>query len=119
MSKIKEIQERFAKSTQEYNEIRFLVAKRTLAFFLMFYYITFLFTIGGFSFGPFSLDVLGALTYHIYTILIIVIGWFLFELAGYVSQAYGISKMQTMLLGGICAVIFVLGNLFTHLSPSF
>lgn len=45
MPKIKEITERLEKNPTEYTDIRFLMAKRTVAFFLMFYYLLFLFTI--------------------------------------------------------------------------
>ena len=73
MPKIKEIQERLIKNADEYREIRLLTAKRTLSFFIMIYFTSFLFTIGGFSIGPLSLGVLAAITYHSFSILIIVI----------------------------------------------
>jgi hypothetical protein len=56
MPKIKEISDRLHKTPTEYSEIRFLIAKRTLAFFLMLYFMSFLFTIGGFRLGPLSLE---------------------------------------------------------------
>lgn len=73
MPKIKDIIERLHKTPLEYSDIRFLSAKRTLAFFLAFYFTAFLFLIGGFSFLFVSLPVLSQLVYHIYSILIIVI----------------------------------------------
>ncbi len=50
MGKIKDIHERLIKNPAEFTEIRLLVAKRTLAFFIAFYFVSLLFTIGGFSF---------------------------------------------------------------------
>ncbi len=50
MTKIKDIRERLFKDMSEYTEIRLLIAKRTLAFFIALYYTFFLFTIGGFTF---------------------------------------------------------------------
>ncbi len=46
MSKIKEISDRLLKNPNEYTEIRLLIAKRTLGFFMAFYFLSFLFTIG-------------------------------------------------------------------------
>lgn len=46
MVKIKDIHERLIKNPGEYLEIKLVVAKRTLAFFLLAYYMTLLFTIG-------------------------------------------------------------------------
>lgn len=45
MSKIKEIHDRLLKNSTEYTEIRLLIAKRTLAFFIAFYFTSLLFTI--------------------------------------------------------------------------
>ena len=40
MSKIKDINERLKKTPSEFSEIRLLVAKRTLAFFMAFYFLS-------------------------------------------------------------------------------
>jgi sterol desaturase/sphingolipid hydroxylase (fatty acid hydroxylase superfamily) len=88
MSKIKEIHERLLKNPAEYTEIRLLIAKRTVAFFIMLYFTLFLFTIGGFSFGPVSLEMLSEITFHAYTILTIVVGWFLYEFSVYAVHVY-------------------------------
>jgi hypothetical protein len=45
MPKIKDIRDRLGKDPIEYTEIRLLIAKRTLAFFIAFYYVSFLFTV--------------------------------------------------------------------------
>ena len=119
MPKIKEIQERLIKNADEYREIRLLTAKRTLSFFIMIYFMSFLFTIGGFSIGPLSLGVLAAITYHSFSILIIVIGWFLYEFSLYSAYIYTPGKMWPVIVVSAFAAIFVLGNLYAHLSSSF
>lgn len=88
MVKIKDIQERLVKNPGEYLEIKLTIAKRTLAFFLFLYYSAFLFTIGGFSFFIISLDVLAALTFHLYSVLVIVMAWFIFSLIEYIQNIY-------------------------------
>lgn len=88
MSKIKDINERLKKNPSEFSEIRLLVAKRTLAFFMAFYFVSLLFAIGGFSFGPFFISTLAQITFHAYSLLVIVIGWFLYEVAVYADQIY-------------------------------
>ena len=97
MLKIKDIRERLIKNPSEYLEIQLLVAKRTLAFSLLLYYVALLFTIGGFSFsflGIFvSLQFLSALTFHLYSVLAIVIAWFIFSLVEYIQNIYYPNKI--------------------------
>lgn len=88
MSKIKDIHERLIKNPKEYNELSFLVAKRVLAFTIAFYFTSFLFTVGGFSFGPFSLSILAHITFHAYSLLVVVVAWFLYSLAEYTIAVY-------------------------------
>lgn len=73
MPKIKDIIERLHKTPLEYSDIRFLSAKRTLAFFIALYFTSFLFLVGGFSFFFLSLPVLAQIVYHSYSVLVIVI----------------------------------------------
>ncbi len=119
MPKIKEIGDRLIKNPWEYNEIRFLVAKRTLAFFIMLYFMSFLFTIGGFRIGPVSLEMLGGFVFHVYSILILVIGWFLYELSHYASYVYvGWQKWPIFLMSSL-SVVFVVFALLGHLKIAF
>ncbi len=118
MPKIKEITERLEKNPTEYTDIRFLMAKRTVAFFLMLYYLVFLFTIGGFSLGPLSISGLAVIAYHLYSVLAIVIAWFFYEVGVYVDHIYFATRkwpVWIFLAFGIFWLSFVL---FTHLSTS-
>jgi hypothetical protein len=115
MSKIKEIRDRLLKNPAEYTEIRLMIAKRTLAFFIALYFTSFLFTIGGFSFGPISLPLISAITYHAYTILVIMLGWFFYEFSVYSVHVYADDHRWIIILCLGISAIFVIGNLFVHL----
>jgi hypothetical protein len=88
MTKIKDIRDRLFKDPNEYTEIRLLIAKRTLSFFIALYYVSFLFTIGGFSFYWFDIRTLSQITFHIYTVLVIMMAWFFYELVVYGVHVY-------------------------------
>ncbi len=88
MVKIKDIRERLLKNPSEYLEIRLIIAKRTLALFLFLYYTSLLFTIGGFSFLFMTIERLAVLTFHLYSILVVVVAWFLFSLFEYTQYIY-------------------------------
>ena len=94
MPKIKDIHERLTKNPAEYNELSLLVAKRVLAFVIAFYFTSFLFTVGGFSFGPFSLSILAQITFHAYSMLILVVAWFLYSLTEYSIAIYAPEKQM-------------------------
>jgi hypothetical protein len=115
MPKIKEIRDRLLKNPVEYTEIRLLVAKRTLAFFIAFYFSAFLFTIGGFSFGPISLPILASITYHAYTILIIMLAWFFYEFSVYGVHVYADDHRWLIILSLGLSVVFALFSLFVHI----
>jgi hypothetical protein len=115
MSKIKEIRDRLLKNPAEYTEIRLLIAKRTLAFFIAFYFSAFLFAIGGFSFGPISLKVLSQISFHAYTTLIIMLGWFFYEFVVYSVHIYADNHRWIIIIGMIISSIFIIGNLWIHL----
>lgn len=116
MSKIKQISERFLKNPNEYTEIRLLIAKRTLGFFMAFYFLSFLFTIGGFSFLFISLPTLAEITFHAYTILVIMLGWFFYEFTAYSVHIYAEKyRFILMILSLSVSTVFIVGNLFVHL----
>ena len=115
MPKIKEIHDRLLKTPAEYTEIRLLIAKRTLAFFIMFYFTAFLFTIGGFSFGPISLTALSSITFHAYTVLVIMIGWFFYEFSVYMVHVYADDHRWVIILSLAISTLFVIGNLWAHI----
>lgn len=114
MTKIKDIRDRLLKDPKEYTEIRLLVAKRTLAFFIALYYSAFLFTIGGFSFGPFDISTLSQITYHTYTILVIMMAWFLYELTVYAVHIYMDDKRWLIIVSLVFSLVFTSIALFSH-----
>jgi hypothetical protein len=114
MSKIKEIHARLEKNPAEYTEIRLLIAKRTLWFFIALYFTLFLFTIGGFSFGPFSISVLADMTFHTHTVLIVMLGWFFYEFSVYGVHIYLDEYRWIIILALILSAGFILGNLWIH-----
>lgn len=73
---IKEVFTRIKKTPSEYTDIRFAVAKRSFAFVASLYFLAYLFTVGGFYFGPFTLSDLSTATYHLYSLLVIATMWF-------------------------------------------
>ena len=76
MSKIKELIEKIKKNGTEYNDLSLLISKRVWLIVASLYYLSFLFTVGGFYFGPFTLDYLSMITFHLYSILVIATAWF-------------------------------------------
>jgi hypothetical protein len=117
MVKIKDIRERLIKNPGEYIEMKLTVAKRTLALFLFLYYLSLLFTIGGFSFLFVSLDILSSLTFHLYSVLVIVMAWFIFSLVEYGQNIYAPEKSWLKIFGLVFAAAFGLFGLVWHFLP--
>lgn len=107
MSKIKEIQSRLLKNPSEFASIRFSVAKQIFAMSAALYFLVYLFTVGGFYFGPFSLDSLAILRYHFYSLLIISVAFFGFSLIEFLTDNK-IAKISAALFFGIFAIIALL-----------
>ncbi len=114
MTKIKDIRERLFKDMSEYTEIRLLIAKRTLAFFIALYYTFFLFTIGGFTFLWIDIVTLSQITFHVYTILVIMMAWFVYELIVYVVHVYADNQRWLIVLALGISVAFTGFALYTH-----
>ncbi len=114
MPKIKDIHERLVKNPVEYNELSLLVAKRVLAFAIAFYFTSFLFTVGGFSFGPFSLSILSQISFHAYSLLILVVAWFLYSLLEYGLAVYAPNRHVLKYGVGVFLILFVGIALFAH-----
>ncbi|MDD2694115.1 MAG: hypothetical protein PHY14_04250 [Candidatus Gracilibacteria bacterium] len=119
MVKIKDIRERLTKNPQEYLEIKLVIAKRTLAFFVLAYYMTLLFTIAGFSFSVFgffvSLEFLSNVSFHLYSVLVIVVSWFMFSLIEYFQNIYFPTKSWIKLIGLIIALLFGIFGVVAHI----
>ncbi len=88
MPKIKDIQDRLHKDAGQYNLLSFLVARRIFLGATALYFTLFLFTIGGFYFWFFTINVLKTLTFHMLSVLIVVFVWFTFAFAEYFVDAY-------------------------------
>jgi hypothetical protein len=71
MSKIKDILEKMKASPKDYHDLSLLTAKRVWLMIVSLYYVALLFTVGGYYYGPLSLEILSQITYHLYSILII------------------------------------------------
>ncbi len=114
MTKIKDIRDRLFKDPSEYTEIRLLIAKRTLAFFIALYYTFYLFTIGGFSFAWFDIATLSQITFHIYTVLVIMMAWFFYELVVYGVHVYADNQRWLIILALGFSTVFIGFSLYTH-----
>ena len=114
MTKIKDIRDRLFKDPNEYTEIRLLIAKRTLAFFIALYYTSLLFTIGGYSFFIFDIPTLSLITFHIYTVLVIMMAWFFYELVVYGVHVYADNQRWLIILALGFSTVFVGFSLYTQ-----
>ena len=76
MSKIKEIHSVLTKNPSTYAHLRFLVSKQIFALSFSLYFLSYLFTIGGFYFGPLTVSHLTIITYHLYSLLVISTAFF-------------------------------------------
>ena len=115
MSKIKDIIEKMQVSGHEYNNLSLLVAKRVWLIVASLYYLSFLFTVGGFYFGPFTLGQLSLLTFHLYSILVVASAWFFYSLCEYMVIVYLPTKrwigIFAIFIGFIFAGVAILAHL--------
>jgi hypothetical protein len=126
MSKIKDIQDkmteiqtRLTKDVGEYHEFRFRIVQRIFIITVACYFVAYLFTIGGFYFSIFSLGVWSALTFHLYSLVIIATVWFAFGFAEHFVAIY--IPTQKWIPYVVLVLFALLGglSLFFHIfSPS-
>ena len=83
MSKIKDIIEKMQATGNEYNDLHLLIAKRVWLIVASLYYLSYLFTVGGYYFGPITLDHLSMITFHLFSVLIIATTWFFYTVCEY------------------------------------
>ena len=116
MSKIKDILEKMKASPREYHDLSLLVAKRVWLFVASLYYLVFLFTVGGFYYGPITLDHFSMGTFHLYSVLVIATAWFGYALCEYAIAIYVPTKdwLKWIWLG--IAVVFAIVTLLAHLA---
>lgn len=115
MSKIKEIQLRLQKNPIEYTSLRFLVAKQLFALSFTLYFLSYLFTVGGFYFWPFTLDTLAVIRYHLYSLLVVATVFFGYSLIEYLVSLYMPEKKILTLVALIIGILFWGAVLAIHL----
>lgn len=109
MSKIKEIQDRLLKNPEEYSSIRFLVSKQIFVINAALYFLVYLFTVGGFYFGPFTIDSLAIICYHLYSLVVISVAFF-----GYSLVEYFTDNKIVKIVSGVIFALFVSIALAVH-----
>jgi hypothetical protein len=120
MSKIKEIRDRFAKDPKEYSILKFLIARRMFTFVVALYFMTVLFTIGGFYLPGLSIVTLSAAAYHLYSLVVIATIWFGFSWAEYIVAIYIPTQVWIKYAVLIFLTVFGGAGLYIHLfRPSF
>lgn len=92
MSKIKDILEKMRSTPREYHDLSLLIAKRVWLLVASLYYLSLLFTVGGFYYGPITLDHLSMSTFHLYSILVVATAWFGYSLCEYAVVIYTPSR---------------------------
>ncbi len=115
MSKIKDIIEKMQASGTGYNDLSLLVAKRVWLIVASLYYLAFLFTVGGFYFGPITLDQLSMVTFHLYSILVIVSAWFFYSLCEYGIAVYLPTHRWTLTIPVVIGLAFTAITILAHL----
>ena len=116
MQKIKEIYDRIHKNPSEYTNMRFLTAQRVFITIVAMYFISFLFTIGGYYFPWLDIKTLSMITFHLYSFLVIATVWFGFSIAEYFTVIY-FPKHNWVPYFVFCLLfLFGLLALFVHLS---
>lgn len=115
MSKIKEIQERLTKNFWEYAKVRFVIAKQIFVFTVTLYFLSYLFTVGGFYLPFLSLDTLAKLTYHLYSLLVISTAFFGYSLIEFFIGSHFPEKKIWLFIAGWIATIFSIFALAVHL----
>ena len=117
MIKIKDIHERVHKNPQEYNELRFLIARRIFIIIVAAYFTSLLFTIWGFyGWTIISIQTLSLITFHLYSLLIIVTVWFAFSVGEYFAAIYMPGKGWFAYIILAFFAVFWGAGLYVHLS---
>jgi len=112
---IKDVFTRIKKTPKEYTTVRFAVAKRSFAFVVSLYFLAYLFTVGGFYFGPVTLTHLSAATYHLYSLLVIATMWFAYSLVEYIVYIYAPEKKWILIAMGVFVSLVGASMLAVHL----
>lgn len=120
MIKIKDIYDRLGKDQKEYTELRFLIARRVFMVVTVLYFVSLLFTIGGFYIGSMiTVPVLSTINFHLYSILVVAVVWFGFSVGEYFTTIYFPTKSWIAYAIGFLFLVFGGLALFVHLSSLF
>lgn len=92
MSKIKDILEKMRTTGNDYHILRLLIAKRVWLIIVSLYYLSYLFTVGGYYFSFLSIEDLSMITFHLYSVLVIATMWFFYSLCEYGVAIYAPTK---------------------------
>lgn len=115
MSKIKDIVDKMKTQWSVYSDFKLLIAQRVWLLVASIYFLAYLFTVGGFYFGPMSLDILSKTTFHLYSVLVIATGWMIYALWDYAITVYAPSQKWTLFLPIIFSTALIVGALVVHL----
>jgi hypothetical protein len=124
MSKIKEIIEKMGMRGISYPDAQLLVAKRVWLIIVSLYYLSVLFTVGGFYFTisipgiePHTVSIaeLSLIQFHFYSVLIIATAWFIYALVEYGVKVYFSIHRWFQITAGIILSIVTIGILLIHL----
>lgn len=115
MPKIKDIVDKMKLNGNEYHDLSLLVSKRVWLVIAVIYYLSYLFTVGGFYFGPISLEYLAMATFHLYSILVIATAWFFYSLCEYAIAIYLPNRRFLILVPIFLWVITTAIALVTHI----
>ena len=115
MAKIKDIVVKMKTNGTEYQELSFLISKRVWLAIATLYYVSYLCTVGGFYFGPVSLDYFSMITFHLYSVLVIATAWFFYSLCEYGIAMYVPGKKSLLVFPIIIGIAITSVALLTHL----
>ena len=115
MSKIKDILEKIRSNGNEYHILRLLVAKRVWLIIATLYYLSYLFTVGGYYFSFLSIENFSMITFHLFSVLVIATAWFFYSLCEYGVAIYAPNKKWLSVFPIILGILFTSIALLVHL----
>lgn len=115
MPKIKDIMEKMKANGHEYYDLHLLIAKRVWLIIASLYYISYLFTVGGYYFWPISITQLSMFTFHLFSVLVIASVWFFYTLCEYTVAVYAPNKKWLLIAPIVIWIIFTASTLLIHL----
>jgi hypothetical protein len=92
MPKIKDISDRLVKDPGEYSALSFLVAERSFLIVTSLYFFTLLATVGGFYLSWISTATISMISYHLYSLMLIMMVWFGFAWSEHVVYIHAPGK---------------------------